>query len=413
MCKGMVMGTDPASDFGGLTARMHVVRDDPARMQKMLAMLYADVSGVLAKQAPHGVIPLDRITVETLPWRGVHARTSEVGGRTVIKISLGLVNLLYLMIRGFASRAVIQGKEGTATTDMTSQLAIVLDRAAAPMLPIAMPGGLGQEQIQIAELHTQWGEWFLLAHELAHAHKIDATALATMPLLARFSGEEQRRAGLEHAADLFGVWLLCRMAELRIRRYLNQKGSGPESGAQTNDREMVLKNKNLAYAGAELTLQTMNMLEDFDPDARPTQHPSAHDRILFLRDAMIAGQDRAVLADALQWSRLLAANVPQAIATAMVNRDVAERELAAVLDRAESGTEPGWLDDRDHILTFLLGSRSGSMRMLLRILTSSLSTSAPKQQEALALAEKYLPRGEPAYAPFWASLQSDEGGWTV
>jgi len=387
---------------------LRAVRDDPARMAAMLAGLYADVSDVLAAQAPDGLIPLERIDALVLPWRGVHARTDLQDGRTVIRISLGLINLMYLMIRALASRAVVGGGGPAGPDDVVPRLAEWLDRACAPVAPAMASAPLRPEQVAVAELHTQWAEWFLLAHELAHAHKIDARALATMPVLARFTDPDGRRIGLEHAADLFGVWLLQRMAQARVRAFLARGG---DAGRPADGAQLELRSANYAYAGAELTLHAMNMIEDFDPQSRPSLHPTAADRIAFLRDAMARGGQEQLLADALAWSELLAANAPQAIAMASVNRDVAARELSAVLDRAERAADLAWLDDREHILTFLLGSMSGSMGLLLRTLTTEPAP-APRRRAALALAQRYLPAADAGYAPFWAAMKSDDGGWT-
>jgi len=50
------------------------------------------------------------------------------------------------------------------------------------------------------------------------------------------------------------------------------------------------------------------------------------------------------------------------------------------------------------------------MRLLLRILRRD--EPGPATSRARDLAEKYLPRVEPAFRPFWDALDQDEGDWS-
>jgi hypothetical protein len=392
----------PVIDQVNQAPALPVVVDDPARMQRMLGILYGRVSDVLAKNAPNGLIPREAVTVVMPPWHDVHARTTTLDGVTTIKISLGLVHLLYGINRALAARATVQGGDAVSSpsVDLANELCACLDEASAPMLPLKRGSRLTDEQVKLAEMQTRWGEWFLLAHELAHAHAIDRAAIVTLPMFARFDRDHER-AAREHAADFFAAWLLRHMASDQTRR----------AGSQYATEEAALQLQNIAYAGSELALHAIELLELYDPAARPTLHPTAGDRIIFLREGLTAGGGPMLLRDALQWGALLAANAPQAIAAATVNAEVAARELTALIDRASAASDTAWLDERDRVSTFLLGSRSGSMRLLLRLITQPPSN-GPRQRIALVLAERYLPRTEPAYAPFWNAIDNGEGGWT-
>jgi len=380
-----------------------VVADDPQRMQKMLGILYARASEMIGKTASRGLIPLDTITVLVLPVRDVHARTSTFEGATTINISLGLIHLLYGINRALAARAVVT--DGAAapehpSVNLEDELCACLDRAAAPLLPLKGGSRLTEDQVRLAELHTRWAEWFVLAHELAHAHEIDQAAVGQVPALARFDAQHERTAR-EHAADLFAVWLL------RAAAVAQMKTAGPQLASD----DSVLQMLNIAYAGAELALQAVNLLELYDPSLRPALHPTALDRMRFLRERMVDAGDEALLRDSVQWTRLLGANAPRAVALAAMNAAVAGRELAALIQQGSASSDGAWLDDRERVMTFLLGSRSGTMRLLLRLITQP-GDDRVLGRAATALAERYLPRVEPAYAPFWKEIDRGQGGWT-
>jgi hypothetical protein len=369
-------------------------------MQKMLVRLYHHVGGVLDSAAPNGVIPLNRITVVTAPWRGVHARTSAQGQEVTVKVSLGLVNMLYMTNRAVAGRSRIENSDDIASGDLVRELVDLLDHASAPVLPVRRGRTeLSENQVRLAEMHTEWGEMFILAHELTHAHGIDRNSVATMPI---FGMVEEDSFALEHAADLFATWLLLQMSMEQI-----------DARAPTlSDEEFgiaALRLGNVAYAGIEATLHLMNMLELYDPGARPALHPTAHDRILFLRKALQESVYAAMRGGANALGDLLVDNAPEAIATAGINAKVVVRELDAVLERAGTSANDDWLDD-ESIDVFLTASRSGAMHFL----TDAIHQIPPKStrgEAALKIAARYYPRTESIYKPFWDYLESGEGGW--
>lgn len=56
-------------------------------------------------------------------------------------------------------------------------------------------------------------------------------------------------------------------------------------------------------------------------------------------------------------------------------------------------------------------SRAGSMRFLIEVLTRRAGLPDVMVDRALTVTKHHLPIDEPAYAPFWEALTSDEGEW--
>jgi hypothetical protein len=187
---------EPADASPGQDRLLRVVIDRTERMPRLLREIYAQSDDILASSSPSGLIPLETIDAQLPAWHGVHARTTIAPQRTTIKVSLGLVHLLYRMNRAFALRVRLDDEMQSPQGDAAAELAVLVDRASAPMLPIGTAPPLPERQVQVAELYTHWGEKFLLNHELAHAHGIDQASLDYVPILSgyldRFSTDPPR-----------------------------------------------------------------------------------------------------------------------------------------------------------------------------------------------------------------------------
>jgi hypothetical protein len=151
------------------------------------------------------------------------------------------------------------------------------------------------------------------------------------------------------------------------------------------------------------------MLELYDQSARPPTHPTASERLTFLRAAHTASEFSDLPDEALEWEQLFVQNAAPAVARAQINAKVVTRNIEQYL---ATGQEPMPLSGK--ILADPLGdlmelSRSGSMRLLLRKLRPLVP--GPATTRAESLAEKYLPRKDPAFAPFWEALKDGAGDW--
>lgn len=145
---------------------------------------------------------------------------------------------------------------------------------------------------------------------------------------SRHSRKGPHRYALEHAADLFSILLLRQQAQARH--------TGLAGAGITFTPEQLRRQERYAYAGAELALHAIGFLEMYDGSVRSPTHPLASDLIKFLRDAHRATGQTDLLEKADGYMELIRANAPKAIAMALVNAQIAVRNLREFIETGET-----------------------------------------------------------------------------
>jgi hypothetical protein len=385
------VGSRTASDIGQLPLKgswvppsFSAVADDEHRMQSMLDAIYPATADWL--QSLPDATPVHGVKVEMAPIRSAHARARRDGEDAVIVVSLGLVHLIYGVARTAAALVVERGNEREVPPkqQVASWLATVIDMAAAPVRPARFePIPYTDFQRNVAERLTRWAEWFLLGHELAHVHDVDTTAARRVSHNGAVSAQTDTRKEAEVGADYVGA----QMTQVYVAR------RGAQVAASKRDFQL---NSLEAYAGAELALQAVGLLELFDPRFAPKYHPAARERIDILRGTF-RGEGAGFLSDAEQWDALLTDVGGLALAEARQRRDTASEMLGELIAQAAGDPERADILINPGAGPFIEMSVSSSARLLLSQVTADPRRADIAREMALA----YLPPTDPMFAPFW------------
>lgn len=190
-------------------------------------------------------------------------------GGWLIALNRGLLSFFYGVTRALSTHMRVEGEPADIQPGSRAgvHMAVTYDWYVATGLAVGSEFAVTPLQLNLASQLATAAETFVLAHEIAHHYlgHVQVARLKTLRLGQHEVDVMETRREHEHEADIVG-----------LRLVLEASRDGGELDPP------------IAYAGAELALRSLQVLDEYRGIPVPTTHPTSAERVRILREALQA-----------------------------------------------------------------------------------------------------------------------------